>query len=100
MPSLSTVLAAKLSSDEAASAEPVMSPDFTPVDVGCPDHDRPVLAIRRSSVKGAHFEVITARYRLDYRPNSPWRVLDGDAVSDSGSQILGWREAPDWLLPA
>jgi hypothetical protein len=35
----------------------------------------------------------------DYRPRSPWRDISGDAVSESGSDILGWKSARDWLMP-
>jgi hypothetical protein len=97
MPSLNTVLAAKLAAGEASATEPAMPRDFIPVAAGCPDHDGAVLAIRRSSVQCAQFEIITARYMLAYR--STWRDMDGNTVSDSGNEILGWREAPEWLLP-
>src|SRR3546814_3556907 len=40
---------------------------------------------------------MTARYMPTYRPRSPWRDISNDAVSDSGSDILGWREAADWI---
>lgn len=73
---------------------------FIPVTERCPDHNRPVLAIRKSGYFCATLEVITARYMLDYRPNSPWRMICNDAVGDTGEQILGWREAPDWFGPA
>ncbi|MFD1960331.1 hypothetical protein ACFSHP_17560 [Novosphingobium panipatense] len=42
---------------------------------------------------------MTARYMPTYRPRSPWRDISNDAVSDSGSDILGWREAADWIGP-
>lgn len=34
-----------------------------------------------------------------YRPRSPWRDISNDAVGDSGSDIIGWREAADWIRP-
>lgn len=70
---------------------------FTPVTRGKPTHDRPVLAIRRSAYSCCDLEVLTARYMTDYRPHSPWRDVSGDAVSDSGNEILGWRYANDLL---
>ncbi|WP_257558409.1 hypothetical protein [Sphingobium sp. CFD-2] len=30
---------------------------------------------------------------------SPWRDISGDAVGDSGSDIISWREAADWIRP-
>jgi hypothetical protein len=70
---------------------------FTPVTTKLPSHDRPVLAIRRAAYTGCDLEIITARFMLDYRPNSPWRDISGDAVSDSGCEILGWHEASELL---
>ncbi|GAY20627.1 hypothetical protein [Sphingobium fuliginis] len=32
-------------------------------------------------------------------PRSPWRDISGDAVGDSGSDIIGWCEAADWIRP-
>ena len=73
---------------------------FIPIDQAVPDHDLPVLAIRKSSYVRADFEVLTARYMIDYRPHSPWRDLSMDSVHDSGEPILGWRAADDWLQAA
>lgn len=70
---------------------------FTPVTTKLPSHDRPVLVIRRAAYTGCDLEIMTARFMLDYRPNSPWRDISGDAVSDSGCEILGWREASELL---
>ena len=72
---------------------------FTPVTEGVPSNDRPVLAIRRSGYITAVFEVMTARYRIDSRPNSPWRDLGNDSVHDSGEEILGWQYADEMLQP-
>ncbi len=73
---------------------------FMSVLSGLPENDEPVLAIRVSGYICATFEVLTARYMPDYRPRSPWRDISGDAVSDSGSDILGWKPARDWLMPS
>jgi hypothetical protein len=81
--------------DETSS--PTLPAGFTPVTEAVPLHDRPVLAIRRSGYMSAAFEVITARYMLDYRPRSPWRMLSMDAVGDSGEAILGWKPADEVL---
>lgn len=70
---------------------------FTPVDQALPDEDRPVLAIRKAGYISAKFEVITARYQPTYRPLSPWRDISNDSVTDSGSEVLGWRYADEWL---
>jgi hypothetical protein len=64
-----------------------------------PDEDVPVLAIRASGYVSATFELLTACYMPTYRPRSPWRDLSGDAVSDSGCDILGWTPAEDWIKP-
>ncbi|PJG49639.1 hypothetical protein CAF53_02475 [Sphingobium sp. LB126] len=72
---------------------------FTSVLSALPENDEPVLAIRSSGYVCATFELLTARYMPDYRPRSPWRDISGDAVSDSGSDILAWRPARDWLMP-
>lgn len=64
-----------------------------------PRENQPVLAIRLSGYTCATFELITARHMPTYRPRSPWRDISGDAVSDSGSDIIGWREAADWIGP-
>ncbi len=71
---------------------------FTSVLTGLPDTDEPVLAFRCSGYVCATFEVMTARYMPDYRPRSPWRDISGEAVSDSGSDILAWKLARDWLM--
>lgn len=85
---------------EVPSADPPLPFGWTPVSDACPFHDKPVMAIRRSDYLSCQFEIITARYQPDYRPNSPWRMLCNNAVGDSGAHILGWCEAQDWLLPA
>lgn len=72
---------------------------FTPVDQAVPENSRVVLAIRKAGYIGSVFEIMTARYMIDYRPNSPWRTITWDAVGDSGEQILGWKYADDQLLP-
>lgn len=71
--------------------------EFIRVTDALPPHDKPVLAIRRAGYISSRYEVMTARYMLDYRPKSPWRDISGDAVSGSGGPILGWLEAPEWL---
>ena len=73
---------------------------FVSVLTASPPENQPVLAIRLSGYICATFEVMTARHMPTHRPRSPWRDLSGDAVSDSGSDILGWRGAADWLTPA
>ncbi|MGC4251390.1 MAG: hypothetical protein QM605_07980 [Sphingobium sp.] len=65
-----------------------------------PKENVPVLAIRVSGYSCARFELLTARYMPTYRPLSPWRDLGGDAVTDSGSEILGWTTASDWIKPS
>jgi len=70
---------------------------FTPVTADTPANDRPVIAIRRSGYTCSDFEILTARHMPDYRPHSPWRDLSGDAVGDTGNQILGWRYADELL---
>ncbi|GGD81863.1 hypothetical protein [Croceicoccus mobilis] len=72
----------------------------TNINDAVPENDRPVLAIRPSSYNCCAIEVITARYMPAYRPNSPWRDISGDAISDSGSdKILAWAYADNILLP-
>lgn len=75
-------------------------PGFLSVFTGLPDDDRPVLAIRLSGYICSTFELLTARYMPVYRPRSPWRDISGEAVGDSGSDILGWAPARDWIRPA
>lgn len=77
-----------------------LPPGFTSVLDALPDDDKPVLAVRLSGYICATFELLTARHMPTYRPRSPWRDISGDAVSDSGSDILGWMPAHEWLLPA
>jgi len=72
---------------------------FMSVLTALPENSEPVLAIRRSGYICATFELLTARYMPDYRPRSLWRDISGDAVSDSGSDILGWQPAREWLVP-
>lgn len=76
-----------------------ISSGFISVFGALPEDDVPVLAIRASGYVSATFEVITACYMPTYRPNSPWRDLSGDSVNDSGSEILGWAAAEDWIKP-
>jgi len=73
---------------------------FMSVFTGLPDDDRPVLAIRLSGYICSTFEVLTARYVPAYRPRSPWRDISDEAVGDSGSDILGWAPAREWIRPA
>lgn len=73
---------------------------FTPVTESLPTNDRPVLAIRRSGYITAKFEVITARYQPQHRPRAPWQDISGDAVTETGEDVLGWRTADEWLSPA
>ncbi len=70
---------------------------FISIFTALPESNEPVLAIRRSGYICATFELLTARYMPDHRPGSPWRDISGDAVSNSGSAILGWKPARDWL---
>lgn len=65
-----------------------------------PRENQPVLAIRLSGYSCATFELLTARYMPTYRPRSPWRDISNDAVSDSGTDILGWCDAGDWIRPS
>lgn len=74
-----------------------LPPHFTPVAVALPENDRPVLVIREAGYVSAKFEVLTARYQPDYRPRNPWCTISNDAVTDSGSEVLGWAEADAWL---
>lgn len=73
---------------------------FISVFTGLPNENQPVLAIRLSGYLCATFELLTARYMPTYRPRSPWRDISGDAVYDSGSDILGWMPASDWIRPS
>lgn len=70
---------------------------FVSVDASLPIEDRPVVAIRKAGYISATLEVVTARYQPSYRRLAPWRDLGGDAITDSGSKVLGWRYADDWL---
>lgn len=72
---------------------------FIPATHTVPENDRPVLAVRKSGYINSAFEIMTARYMIDYRPKSPWRDVGGDSVTDSGADILGWKYADDLLLP-
>ena len=72
---------------------------FVSVFASLPPDDVPVLAIRVSGYVHATFELLTARHMPAYRPRSPWRDIANDAVSDSGSDILGWTLATDWIRP-
>lgn len=58
----------------------------------------PVLAIRIANT-GNSFEVLTAQFAPLYRPNNPWITLQNDPVTDSGSNILGWKPASEWFDP-
>lgn len=84
-----------------ASAEPeIILPEiFTPVSKGLPNHNRPVLAIRKSSYCTCEFEIITARYEQRYDPSFAWRNIGNDSVRDDGSEVLGWAEMNDWIKP-
>ncbi|AXK43826.1 hypothetical protein [Erythrobacter aureus] len=72
---------------------------YTSVEDALPKDDHPVLAIRESGYLSCEFEIITAMYRPDYRPKSPWRDITGDSVNDTGSGILGWAYADELLKP-
>jgi hypothetical protein len=54
-----------------------------------------VIAIRAATVSSVRFELLTARYDPEYRRLHPWRTIDGDAVTDSGNEVIGWRPAPE-----
>ena len=70
---------------------------FVSVFTALPPENQPVLAIRLSGYTCSTFELLTARHMPTYRPRSPWRDISNDAVGDSGSDIIGWREAADWI---
>ncbi|WOF43273.1 hypothetical protein KNJ79_19550 [Sphingopyxis indica] len=73
---------------------------FVSVATAMPSCDTPVLAIRYSGYQSAVFEVLTAKYRPDRNPATPWRTLNGNAVSDHGTEIIGWADGTTWLAPA
>ncbi|AIT82537.1 hypothetical protein [Novosphingobium pentaromativorans] len=81
-----------------ATLRPVPS-GFVSVFTALPPENQPVLAIRLSGYTCATFDLLTARHMPTYRPRSPWRDISGDAVSDSGSDIIGWCAAEDWIRP-
>ena len=81
-----------------ATLHPVPS-GFISVLAAVPRENQPVLAIRLSGYTCSIFELLTVRYMPTYRPRSPWRDISNDAVGDSGSDIIGWREAADWIRP-
>ena len=81
-----------------ATLHPVPS-GFVSVFTGLPPENQPVLAIRLSGYICSTYELITARHMPTYRPRSPWRDISGDAVGDSGSDIIGWQCARDWIRP-
>ena len=70
---------------------------FTLATDALPCSDRPVLALRRSGYTCAEFEVLTARYMPNYRPQNPWQTIGCDAVTDSGEPVLAWRSADELL---
>ena len=81
-----------------ATVHPVPA-GFISVFTSMPRDEKPVLAIRASAYVFARFELLTARYQPVFRPHAPWRDLSGDAVTDSGSDIIGWCDAAAWLRP-
>jgi len=72
---------------------------FVSVFTALPRENQPVLAIRLSGYTCATYELLTARHMPTYRPRSPWRDISADAVGDSGSDIIGWRDAAEWIAP-
>lgn len=76
-----------------ASLSEFASVNFPPTD------ERPVLAIRHSSSNCCEYELITARYMPEFRPLNPWVDINGDAITDSGQPVIGWRNAFRWLQP-
>ncbi len=68
---------------------------FISVNDQLPPTANPVLAVRESATVTARFEILTAKFDLAYRPHNPWLDLGNDPVTDSGSNILGWRQAPE-----
>ena len=82
---------------------PTLPAAFTPVSESFPNECKTVLGIRECSTRASKFEVLTVRYMPNYRPNNPWLTVDNDAVTDSGSPILGWLDldetdfGADWL---
>jgi hypothetical protein len=81
-----------------ATLHPIPS-GFVSVFGALPPENQPVLAIRLSGYISATFELMTACYMPTYRPRSPWRDISGDAIGDSGSDILGWQLAAEWIRP-
>lgn len=81
-----------------ATLHPVPS-GFVSVFTALPPENQPVLAIRLSGYICATYELLTARHMPTYRPRSPWRDISGDAVGNSGSDIIGWQSARDWIRP-
>ena len=73
---------------------------FVRVDDALPELYRPVLGLRPSGLTSSRYEVITCHVAeadsLLYR----WRCHGNDSVLDSGANIIGWRYADDWLMPA
>lgn len=68
---------------------------FTPCSERLPAAGDIVIAIREATVSSVRFELLTARYDPEYRHLNPWRMIDGDAVTDSGNEVLGWRAATE-----
>jgi hypothetical protein len=81
-----------------ATLHPIPS-GFISVFAALPPENRPVLAIRLSGYTCSTFELLTACHMPTYRPRSPWRDISNDSVTDSGSDIIGWRDAADWIGP-
>ncbi len=72
---------------------------FVSVFTALPPENQPVLAIRLSGYSCSTYELLTARHMPTYRPRSPWRDISSEAVGDSGSDIIGWQLAADWIRP-
>ncbi len=98
LPAVVTTKTGSTSSITNLCARVALPDGFTPVEAAVPDDSVPVLAIRKCGYTGATWEVLTCFYMPKYRPNNPWRTIGWDAVSDSGSEILGWKYASAWLL--
>ena len=81
--------------EQTASASRSLPEGFVPCSERLPAAGKVVIAIREATVSSVRFELLTARYDPEYRRFHPWRMIDGDAVTDSGNEVIGWRPAPE-----
>lgn len=70
-----------------------MPEGFTPATQGVPPSSAPVLALRLATSGSKRYELVTAIYDPERR-FSQWRSIDGDAITDSGNDVIAWREDP------